>query len=185
MCASVKLNILYQNVKSNPILSNIVVKQGDLVSSMSCLFFLNDIITNINSHLDGIMTLNDINVFMLLFADVAALFAQNHKSLQCMLNDLERYRKKYKLNLNVTKTKIMISEMGRPTNHDFFINDTKIESVKSFKYLGVYFYKNGNWNQTQSVLLNMLHLNYIICLLFTTKLICHSHSYLNHWWIFT
>ena len=25
----------------------------------------------------------------------------------------------------------------------------KIETVKSFKYLGVYFFKNGNWSRTQ------------------------------------
>ena len=149
MYKSVKSTIVYKNEKSNPIISNIGVKQGDPASSILCLLYLNDIINNINSNLDGIMTVHDINIFILLFADDAALFSQNPCSLQSMLNDIENYCKMYKLNLNTTKTKIMIFEKGRPTNYDFFINDTKIEIVKSFKYLGVYFYKNGNWNQTQ------------------------------------
>ena len=37
----------------------------------------------------------------------------------------------------------------RHTNIDFFLNNEKLEVVNSFKYLGVYFFKNGNWNRTQ------------------------------------
>ena len=43
----------------------------------------------------------------------------------------------------------MSFEKGRHTRYDFYLNNTKLEIVSSFKYLGVYFYKNGNWYRTQ------------------------------------
>ena len=43
----------------------------------------------------------------------------------------------------------MIFEKGRRTYHDFFINDTPIEVVDSFKYLWITLFKNGKWFRTQ------------------------------------
>ena len=36
-----------------------------------------------------------------------------------------------------------------PTNYDFYLYNEKLETVTSFKYLGVYFFKNGNWHRSQ------------------------------------
>ena len=59
----------------------------------------------------------------------------------------------------------MIFEKGRHTNYDFFIYNTPVEVVKSFKYLGVFFfYKNGNWNRTQKRL--ALHASLVLHNLF-------------------
>lgn len=43
----------------------------------------------------------------------------------------------------------VIFENGRHTSHDFYIYNSLIEVVTSFKYLGVHLYKNCNWNRTQ------------------------------------
>ena len=85
----------------------------------------------------------------MLFADNAVVFAKNPNSLQSLLNDIKLYCNIYKLRLNVNKTKIMIFENGRHTNYDFYLYNTKIHIVESFKYLGVHLFKNGNWNKTQ------------------------------------
>ena len=45
-------------------------------------FFLNDILDNINSDLDGILTIDDVKLFLLLFADDAVVFSQDPKTLQ-------------------------------------------------------------------------------------------------------
>lgn len=55
----------------------------------------------------------------------------------------------WNLKINVRKTKIVIFENGRHTSYDFFMYDSRIEVVTSFKYLGVHLFKNGNWNRTQ------------------------------------
>ena len=113
------------------------------------LFFVNDIRENINANLDGVITVNEIKLFLIMFADDTALFATNPKSLQLMLNDLETYCDRYSLKINANKTKAMIFEIGnRGSTYDFFLNNIKIEIVTSFKYLGVYFFKNNNWKRT-------------------------------------
>jgi len=70
-----------------------------------------------------------------------------------MLNDVETYCNKWELKINTNKTKVLIFEKSnRHTQIDFFIYGTKLELVTNFKYLGVHFYKNGNWNRTQQKL---------------------------------
>ena len=43
----------------------------------------------------------------------------------------------------------MTFERGGNTNHDFILCDKTLEFVQSFKYLGIHFFKNGSWFQTQ------------------------------------
>ena len=43
----------------------------------------------------------------------------------------------------------MIFENGRHTKYDFYLNDSILETVTSFKYLGMHLFKNGNWFRTQ------------------------------------
>ena len=63
-----------------------------------------------NSNIDGIIGIEDIQIFLLLFADDAVLFAQDPASLQSMLYDIENYSTIWGLRLNTNKTKIMIFE---------------------------------------------------------------------------
>ena len=75
------------------------------------------------------------------------VFATSPESLQSLLNDIENYCNLWGLKINTQKTKAMIFEKGRHTYQDFYINNTLIEIVKSFKYLGITFFKNGNRTQ--------------------------------------
>ena len=86
---------------------------------------------------------------MLLYADDAVVFAKSPEALQSILNDLELYCATWGLNINISKTKVMIFEKGRNTSHDFYLNNVKLEIVSSFKYLGIHFFKNGNLFRTQ------------------------------------
>ena len=89
---------------------------------------------------------------MLLYADDAVLFSKSPVHLQEMLNKLHEYSQTWGLQVNTSKTKIMIFEKGRPTSTEFYYNNTLLENVDNFKYLGVKFYKNGCWNRTQKCL---------------------------------
>ena len=60
--------------------------------------------------------------------------------------DIESYCTLWDLNINTAKTQAMIFEKGRHTHYDFYLNNVKFEIVTSFKYLGMYFFKNGNWS---------------------------------------
>ena len=102
-----------------------------------------------SSNVDDTMLINDFNLFMLQYADDAVFFAKSAESLQNMLNKLHEYSALWELRVNTDKTKIMIFEKGRKTNIDIFYNNTLLEVMDNFKYLGTMFYKNGIWNRTR------------------------------------
>ena len=116
MYCSTKAWIRYKGINSDFINSKFVVKQGDPSNSLLCLFFLNDIIQHINTDIDGIVTLEELKLFLLFFANDAVLFAQNPGSLQSMLSDVETYCNPWGMKLNVNKTKCKIIELGRPAS---------------------------------------------------------------------
>ena len=145
----VKACIRYKSSISQFFSSEIGLKQGDPSSPLLFMFFINDITQNINSDIESIFTIDEIKIFMLLYADDAVLFAKSPVALQSILNDLERYCALWGLKINVKKTKAMIFEKGRHTSYDFYINNTKLDLVSSFKYLGMHFFKNGNWHRAQ------------------------------------
>ena len=91
MYSVVKSCIRYKSNTSAFLSSHIGVKQGDPSSSLLFLFFVNDIISNINDNIEGIFTINEMKMYILLFADDAVLFAQTREALQSMRNDLDTY----------------------------------------------------------------------------------------------
>lgn len=150
MYNSVRSVIKHNREKSASINSYLGVKQGDPTSSLLFMMFVNDIIANINTNLDGIFTVDELKLFLILYADDQVLFATSPTSLQSMLNDVEIYCNVWGLKINVEKTKVLIFEKGtRHTNYDFFLYGKRLELVTSFKYLGIYFFKNGNWHRSQ------------------------------------
>ena len=97
------------------------------------MMFVNDIISNITTNLEGIVTINEMKLFLLSYADDQVLFATSPSSLQSMLTDLENYCNQWGLKINVNKTKVLIFEKGgRRTNYDFYLYDEKFEMVNSF-----------------------------------------------------
>ena len=103
----VKACVSYKSENSSFFTSNIGVKQSDPSSGLMFLFSINDILTNINSNIDGFFTINEMEKFVLLFADDAVLFAQTPAALQSMLNDLEQYYNTLGLKINTNETKVM------------------------------------------------------------------------------
>ena len=69
--------------------------------------FTNDIVNSINIDLNSRFTINELKIFLLLFADDTVLFAQSPETLQSMLNDMKRYCHTWGLTIERNKTKIM------------------------------------------------------------------------------
>ena len=112
------------------------------------MLFINDIVQNINTDINSTFSIDEFQLFMLSYADDAVVFSKSPEGLQSIRNDLALYCRTWGLNINISKTKAMIFEKGRHTTYDFF-NNKKLELVTSFKYLGIHFFKNGNWFRTQ------------------------------------
>ena len=149
MYKSVKLCVKYKNNYSEFFAFHNGVKQGDPLSPILFIFFVNDLALNLNTDEESSVKINDINIFLLLFADDAVLFSKSPESLQSMLDKLQEYSSFWNLNVNKEKTKIMIFEKGKTASKRFYYDNYELELVDSFKYLGVMFYKNGNFYRTQ------------------------------------
>lgn len=55
------------------------------------MLFVNDIIDSINSDFNGIFIINEINIFLILFADDQVLFAKSPQTLQSLSTAVEYY----------------------------------------------------------------------------------------------
>ena len=89
-----------------------------------------------------------LKLLIIMYADDTVLFANSIENLQRCLNGLKQYCDKWKLQVNVDKTKIIIfsNKKVKKENITFSIGGKNIEIVEEFKYLGVTFKYNGNFN---------------------------------------
>ena len=98
--------------------------------------------------------LQELSLFLLMYADDMVLLAQSAPDLQALLNSLEVYTDKWSLEVNVIKTKIMIFRNGGKirTDEEWFYKNEKIDVVDSFCYLGLLLNCNGKFFVTQKQL---------------------------------
>ena len=129
------------------------VKQGEPLSPLLFIIFLNDMAeeldTNLNFENDSEF-IDHFQKFILLFADDTLLLAESHAELQNMLNKLHIYCKKWNITVNADKTKVMLFTLStRPEQFGVYYDDILLENVRNFIYLGVNISSNGKFFQAQ------------------------------------
>ena len=87
---------------------------------------------------------------VLLYADDTVIFSETPEDLQRTLNAFSDYCTQWKLTVNVSKTKVMVISRGRQNaNINFYLNNTKLEIVQEYNYLGIYLSKSGSFNKAK------------------------------------
>ena len=87
-----------------------------------------------------------LKLLVLLYADDTAIMADNPVSFQKSLTSLAAYCKKWKLTVNISKTKVVIFGKRKYTGkNSFYFEKQKLEIIDEFKYLGVIFNYNGSF----------------------------------------
>ena len=143
MYSAVKSCVRHLNTLSDFFSLDIGLFQGEIMSPILFSFFLNDIEQNLQELIFDGITLDQITIYLLLFADDAILISDTKEGLQRSLNQFEAYCKKWKLTVIIGKTKVMICKKGgRAPDEHFTLNGEKLELVSEFKYLG-YVISNG------------------------------------------
>ena len=95
-----------------------------------------------------------LKLFLLIYADDIVIVSETHSDLQQGLNILSDYCQRWKLTVNVDKTKVMIFRKGVrvPDNISFNYRNREIEIVKKFTYLGFVFTCGGSLVETYNTL---------------------------------
>jgi len=162
MYNAVKASVRYQSRLSSFFTSNIGINQGDPSSSLMFLYYVNDILSNINSNIHGLCDINDVKFFLLLlFADDAAIFAETPCALQSILNDLHICFESWDLKVYTKETKIMIFVKGRKTHFNFTFENMMLETVDSFRYLGIILFKTVAGTEHNNTYQNIHYTNCI------------------------
>ena len=101
----------------------------------------------------GIHTFNH-----LLYADDLVILSESPTGLQHCINALDNYCEKWKFNINIKKTKVMIlSKTERKAKNDsnaylFDFNDNRLELVTEYKYIGLSVTCNGKLKYAAEIL---------------------------------
>ena len=91
---------------------------------------------------------------MLLYADDIVIFSKSSKELHIGLDVLVNYCNRWKLKVNIDKTKIMVFRKGGvlPRNLTFYYNGQQLEIVNKFEYLGVVFTASSSFSECKNTL---------------------------------
>ena len=153
---------MYENIKScvkisgessQFFASNCGVRQGENLSPILFSIYLNDLenfllSSNISS-LDLETISNEINIYLrlliLLYADDTVIFSNNKENFQKALDSFFDYCELWKLNVNYSKTNVVIFNSRNNRNFTFNIGGNDILVTDKYKYLGVIFSKSGSF----------------------------------------
>ena len=142
------ISSLYSNPRSRVILNNeheteyfdcpVGVKQGDCLSPTLFAIFINDLAIEIKKSNIGVILEENMVVNILLYADDIVLLAEKEQDLQSLLFIVENWCKKWRLEINLTKTNIMHIRPKRKNQSKFmFLFDMQpVPYCTSYKYLG-------------------------------------------------
>ena len=150
MYASVKSCVKHCNTFSDFFDVSVGVIQGQTSSPALFALFLEDLELYLQDSNSCGLTLIETCFIILLFADDMVILGNSKEDLQHSLDLLYAYCSKWGLEVNISKTKIIVfRKRGRVKgNEKWYYNHNEIEVVDNFNYLGVVL------NYTGSFLLN-------------------------------
>ena len=117
--------------------TNLGIRQGDgLIPLLFCLYI--DDIANIFDVSCAPFGIGTGKLSHLLYADDLMLLSETKTGLQMCINKLKEYCNKWKLTVNLKKTKVIIFRAnGKKHNAQFMLEKENLEVIDLYKYLGI------------------------------------------------
>lgn len=124
------------------------VLQGEFLSAKLFNLFLEDVVESIcESNATGIHVGPHI-IDMILFADDMVILALSPRDLQCKIDALKKYFELNNLQINLSKTNIVIFRRRAALSRvKFTWGDEEIKIVNEYKYLRIHFHRSGKFNK--------------------------------------
>ena len=134
--------------EKNP--QHVGVRQGDNLSPNLFKLFINDLPTIFDTS-DDQVSLNNINLSCLLYADDLVLMSTTSNGLQKCIDKLAAYCDNNGLIVNIKKTNIVtFCKSGRISTEKYYYRGIEIKHVTSYKYLGIVLSSSGTFSFCQS-----------------------------------
>ena len=126
--------------------------QGESLSRLLYSLHVNDMEVELIKQNCKFHELRMLNLYLLMYADDMVLFSESIQELQKMIDVVNLYSNEYDLYINMSKTKIVIFRNRGNCKPDekWFLNGNHIELYNEFMYLGILFFFNGKFVQTQN-----------------------------------
>ena len=126
--------------------SNVGVRQGDAISPILFNLYVSDFQSYIGFETDALL-LDTSFVNCLMYADDLVVIFRSEVGLQGLIDKLGDYCKRWRMEVNTDKTKIIkFSGNGHCCKTTFFYWEKLIENVINYKYLGLVFNAAGTWS---------------------------------------
>ena len=121
------------------------VRQGCILSPKLFDLFINDIPTIFDSGCDPVIIDTEI-LSCIMYADDLVLMSKTKRGLQNCINKLYKYSCKWKLEVNLNKTKVIVFQNNtKKDSSQFFFGNSEIEKCQHYKYLGTIITHTGNF----------------------------------------
>jgi len=133
--------------------SIIGVRQGDNLSPTLFNMFVNDVPKIFDINCEPAIYGN-MKIHCMMYADDLLILSESSEGIQESMNKLQNYCTKWGLQLNIKKTKLMMTMRNNEKNISIKYMEDNLESVTSFKYLGVEFHYTGDTNLAKKDLYN-------------------------------
>ena len=137
----VKLN----NVCSDIFLLNRGLRQGDSLSPVLFIFYINNLAGRLSKN-DSSKSIN-----ILQYADDLVIFAESEELLQTKFVMLQIYCKEKKLCVNISKSKIVVFHANK-SQTSLMYNNCVLEEVDCFNYLGLTWHRKRNMHYAQQII---------------------------------
>ena len=133
--------------------TNSGVRQGDSLSPTLFALFINRLAEEIKQLNKGV-DVDGVNVSILLYADDIVLISGKETDLQHMLDYMKQWCFKWKLKLNVEKSKIVHFRRKNVTRTEFpfHFGENELEIIDRYKYLGIIIDEYLNYDVTAQML---------------------------------
>ncbi|KAI5717270.1 hypothetical protein M8J77_003059 [Diaphorina citri] len=119
---------------------------GDSISPLNFVIFINDLEDYLRSHgMEGVSVTSSVDILLLLYADDLILMGSSPVDLQKKLTLLFSYCQENKMQVNESKSKVVIFRRGgRISRFDVFhYGDRRLEVCSDYNYLGILFSSHG------------------------------------------